>query len=121
MSPKTALAVAATRATARPAAPAARGSGPVDALRRHLASRSAREHVVLDFLEDDLTEIRGSLGEVSQYLSDVEGALGDAETDRDRLLGLALGRGPLEQLEYLSGLVQNLRRRLVQVSTRMGR
>ncbi len=90
-------------------------------LRQRLPPESDRDAVVLDFLEDDLGEIRGSLGEVSQYLSDVESALEDAGTDRERLLGLALGRGPLEQLEYLSGLIQNLRRRLVQVSTRMGR
>ena len=90
-------------------------------LRQRLPPESDRDAVVLDFLEDDLAEIRGSLGEVSRYLADVEAALGDAGTDRDRLLPLALGRGPLEQLEYLSGVIQNLRRRLVQVSTRMGR
>ncbi len=103
----------------REAAPAA----PADqaGLRRRLPPESDRDAVVLDFLEDDLAEIRGSLSEVSGYLADVEAALGDAETDRDRLLGLALGRGPLEQLEYLSGVTQNLRRRLVQLSARMGR
>lgn len=88
-------------------------------LRQRLPPESDRDAVVLDFLEDDLAEIRGSLSEVSRYVEDVEGALGDAETDRDRLLALALGRGPLERLEYVSGVVQNLRRRLVQVSARM--
>ncbi|HEU4382784.1 MAG TPA: hypothetical protein VFR85_04695 [Anaeromyxobacteraceae bacterium] len=90
-------------------------------LRRRFPAQGDRDAVVLDFLEDDLAETRGSLSEVSRYLDDVEAALGDAGTDRGRLLGLALGRGPLEQLEYLSGVVQNLRRRLVQVSARMGR
>ena len=103
----------------REAAPAARAD--LAGLRRRLRPASDRDAVVLDFLEDDLGEIRGSLAEVSHYLSDVEEALGDPEADRDRLLGLALGRGPLERLEYLSGVVQNLRRRLVQVSARMAR
>lgn len=103
----------------REAAPGA----PADlaGLRQRLPPESDRDAVVLDFLEDDLTEARNSLAEVSRYLEDVEATLDDAASSRNRLLGLALGRGPLEQLEYLSGVVQNLRRRLVQVSSRMGR
>ena len=100
---------------AKPEAPA-----ELAGLRRRLPPRSDRDAVVLDFLEDDLAEASGSLASVSRYLADVEAALGDAAADRDRLLGLALGRGPLEQLEYASGVLQNLRRRLVQVSSRMG-
>jgi hypothetical protein len=97
-------------------------SAPVElaGLRQRLAPKSDREAVVLDFLEDDLAEARGTLAVVSRYVAEVEAALGDAATDRERLLGLALGRGPLEQLEYVSGVLQNLRRRLVQVSSRMG-
>ncbi len=90
-------------------------------LRRRWPPRSDRDAVVLDFLEDDLAEARGSLAAVSRYVADVEEALGDAATDRDRLLGLALGRAPLEQLDYASGVLQSLRRRLVQVSSRMER
>ncbi len=98
-------------------------SAPADlaGLRRRWPPRSDRDAVVLDFLEDDLAEARDSLAAVSRYVADVEAALGDAATDRDRLLGLALGRGPLERLEYASGVLQNLRRRLVQVSSRMER
>ncbi|HET6921605.1 MAG TPA: hypothetical protein VFI16_00525 [Anaeromyxobacteraceae bacterium] len=90
-------------------------------LRQRLPPESDRDAVVLDFLEDDLAEARGTLAEVSSYLAEVEAALGDAGAGRDRLLGLALGRGPLERIEYLSGVLQNLRRRLVQVSSRMER
>lgn len=90
-------------------------------LRRRWPPRSDGDAVVLDFLEDDLAEARGSLAAVSRYVADVEAALVDAATDRGRLLELALGRGPLEQLEYASGVLQNLRRRLVQVSSRMER
>lgn len=90
-------------------------------LRQRLPPQGDRDAVVLDFLEDDLAEARGTLAEVSSYVADVAAALDDAAAGRDRLLGLALGRGPLERIEYLSGVLQNLRRRLVQVSSRIGR
>jgi hypothetical protein len=90
-------------------------------LRQRLPPRSDRDAVVLDFLEDDLAEARGTLAEVSSYVAEVAAALDDAAAGRDRLLGLALGRDPLERIEYLSGVLQNLRRRLVQVSSRIER
>lgn len=108
-----AMAVAVSEA--RPEAPAA-PSG----LRRRLQPQGDRDAVVLDFLEDDLAEAGNALAAVSGYLAEVEAALEDAAADRERLLGLALGRGPLEQLEYAAGVVQNLRRRLVQVSSLLG-
>jgi hypothetical protein len=75
--------------------------------------------VVIDFLEDDLQEARAALGAVVRYLSEVEVALGDGRGGRDQILALALGRGPLERIEYLGGVVANLRRRLAQLSSRL--
>jgi hypothetical protein len=120
MSPKTiaALTVAPTRAAARPAA-SARGSGPVEALRRHLASRSAREHVVLDFLEDDLGEVRAALAAVAAYVANVDAALRDAEPSQGRFLSLAIGGAPIEKMETLAQTLSSVRRRLAQVAARM--
>ena len=91
----------------------------VDALRQRLAGSSAREHVVLDFLSDDLREARDALGTVSAYVSAVEKTLADGRTSQDRLMALALGGGPVEQLEYLSAVLVSVRRRLAQVAARM--
>lgn len=91
--------------------------GAVDALRRRLASGTAREHVVLDFLEDDLREARAALAGVAAWLANVEGAL--AEGAQERILSVALGGGPAERIEELSTAVASVRRRLVQVAARM--
>ena len=91
------------------------------ALRERLSPGSDRDAVLLDFLEDDLAEARGSMAMVARYLAEVEAALGDPATGRDRVVGLALGRGPLAQLDYLCGTLQDLRRRLLQVSSRIVR
>ena len=98
------------------------GSAPadaVDALRRRLAGSTAREHVVLDFLSDDLREAREALGALHGYLGRIEAVLGDAGVTQSKLLALALGGGPSEQLEYLGELLASVRRRLAQVAARM--
>jgi hypothetical protein len=102
---------------AAPDAPAAPGA--VDALRRRLAGSTAREHVVLDFLEDDLREARAALSAVAAYVANVEAALSDGEPTQQRLLSLALGGAPAERLDYLSGVLGSVRRRLAQVAARM--
>jgi hypothetical protein len=108
-----------------PAAPApelparADGAGAVDALRRRLAGTTAREHVVLDFLEDDLREARGALAAVAAYVANLEAALADPSPSRDALLGLALGGGPAERVDYLQAMLASARRRLAQVAARM--
>jgi hypothetical protein len=99
-------------------APADAPEGPVEALRRRLGG-SAREHVVLDFLEDDLREARAALAGVASYVANVDAALSDGAPSRDRLLSLAMGGGPIETIEDLAQLLSNVRRRLAQVAARM--
>jgi len=130
MTPKTAAAVAravqsaqATLATTTsrppvrpvPAAPV----GPVEALRARLADKSAREHVVLDFLEDDLSEARAALSAVAAYVANVDAALRDPEPSQGRFLSLAIGGAPIEKMETLAQTLSSLRRRLAQVAARM--
>jgi len=92
--------------------------GAVEALRRRLGT-TAREHVVLDFLEDDLREARGALASVASYLANVEAALSDGEPSQQRLVSLAKGGGPGERVDDLAQLLANVRRRLAQVAARM--
>jgi endo-alpha-1,4-polygalactosaminidase (GH114 family) len=102
-------------------APQAAGSreDAVAALRQRLAGTTAREHVVLDFLSDDLREARDALGSVETYVGAVEKALSDERSSQDRLMALAMGGGPIDQLEYLSTVLLSVRRRLAQVAARM--
>jgi hypothetical protein len=92
---------------------------PVETLRRRLAGTTAREHVVLDFLADDLREARSSLGVLQGYLGRIESALGAADVSQQQLLSLALGGGPAEQLDYLAEVLASVRRRMAQVAARM--
>ena len=102
-----------------PAGPAPAQGDPVEALRRRLAGKTAREHVVLDFLGDDLREARESLSILQGYLGRIEAVLGDAEVSQEKLLALALGGGPVEQIDYLAEVLANVRRRVAQVAARM--
>jgi len=88
-------------------------------LRSRVGEATERDAVVIDFLEDDLQEARAAMGAVARYLAEVEAALGDGRGGKDQILALALGRGPLERIEYLGGVIGNLRRRLAQVSVRL--
>ena len=101
------------------AAPAERRVDAVDALRSRLAGTTAREHVVLDFLSDDLREARDAMGAVEAYVEAVEKTLSDGRTSQERLMALAMGGGPIDQLEYLSTVLASVRRRLAQVAARM--
>ncbi len=102
-------------------APPARapGGSAVDALRRHLASGTAREHVVLDFLEDDLREARAALSSVAAWLSNVERALAEADPSQQQLFSLAFAGSSGERIDALSSAVASVRRRLAQVAARM--
>jgi hypothetical protein len=116
MSKRTAVATA----VAAPARSAEQGGdGAVEALRARLAGGTAREHVVLDFLEDDLREVRAALAAVAAYVANVEAALSDREPSQQRILGLALGGRPADRIEELSEAVARVRRRLAQVAVRM--
>lgn len=100
-------------------APTPRREDAVDALRQRLAGSTAREHVVLDFLSDDLREAREAMEAVAAYVDAVEKTLSDDRTSQDRLMALAMGGGPLDELEYLSTVLLSVRRRLAQVAARM--
>jgi len=100
-------------------APAAADPSAVDALRSRLAGSTAREHVVLDFLDDDLREVRSALAAVAAYVANVEAALGDGDPSQQRLLALALGGKPADRIEELASAVASVRRRLAQLATRM--
>lgn len=101
-----------------PRAPPAADDGAVEALRRRLGS-TAREHVVLDFLEDDLREARAALAGVAAWVANVEGALSDGAPSQQRILSFALGGRPGERIEELSRAIASVRRRLAQVAARM--
>jgi len=91
----------------------------VEALRRRLSGSTAREHVVLDFLEDDLREARTALAGVAAYLANVEAALGDEQPTPDRLLALARAIDPAARVDHLQNVLASVRHRLSQVSARM--
>ncbi len=99
--------------------PAAEPGLDLAGLRNRVGEATERDMVVIDFLEDDLHEARAALGAVGRYLSEVEAALADGRGGGERILALALGRGPLERIEYLGGVVGNVRRRLAQLSSRV--
>lgn len=101
------------------AGPAAQPGDPVEALRRRLSGKTAREHVVLDFLSDDLKEAREALGALQGYLGRIEEVLGAPEVTQQQLLSLALGGGPTGQIDYLAEVLTNVRRRVAQVANRM--
>ncbi|HET8539418.1 MAG TPA: hypothetical protein VFL83_06055 [Anaeromyxobacter sp.] len=111
-----------TTAAVRAATGTAAGAvdeGAVEALRGRLAGPTAREHVVLDFLADDLREVRGALAAVAAYVANVEAALADGEPSQERLLSVALGGKPADRIEELANAVASVRRRLAQVAARM--
>jgi hypothetical protein len=111
--------VAAPEAAPPPAALAAPEEGAVDALRRRLASGTAREHVVLDFLEDDLRDARTALAGIAAWIATVEGALGERAPSQDQILSLALGGRPGTGLDELATAIASVRKRLAQVAARM--
>jgi hypothetical protein len=101
------------------AGPAPQPGDAVEALRRRLSGKTAREHVVLDFLSDDLKEAREALGGISGYVARIEEELADPDVSQQKLLALALGGGPIDQIEYLAEVLANVRRRVAQVAARM--
>jgi len=102
-----------------PDLPAGPGVDAVEALRQRLAGTTAKEHVVLDFLADDLREASDALAVLQAYLRGVEATLGGADVSQQRLLALSLGRGPVDQIDALAELLASVRRRLAQVAVRM--
>ena len=101
------------------AGPAPQAGDPVEALRRRLSGKTAREHVVLDFLADDLKEAREALAVLQGYLGRIDDVLGAPDVSQEKLLALALGGGPIGQIDYLAEVLANVRRRVAQVAARM--
>lgn len=93
--------------------------GAVAALRERLSGSTAREHVVLDFLEDDLRESRAAVAAVAAFLQNVEAALSAEEPSPEQLFSLARAVDPAVQVDYLQTVLASVRRRLSQVATRM--
>ena len=91
----------------------------VEALRRRLASGTAREHVVLDFLEDDLREARGGARRRRRLDRERRGRARRGRPVPAALLSLALGGRPGERIDELSPRSPRVRRRLAQVAARM--
>lgn len=115
--------VGTTTTTGAPAPAAralARDDGAVDALRRRLAGSAARDHVVLDFLQDDLDETRAALAAVAAWVANVEAALADPAPSAERLTALARAATAPERVDYLGATLGSVRRRLAQVAARMG-
>jgi hypothetical protein len=112
---RVAAAIDAVRRRAAARAPA----DAVEVLRSRLAGQTAREHVVLDFLEDDLREVRTALAAVAAWVANVEAALSERAPCQQRLLSLALGGRPGDRIEELGAAVASVRRRLAQVAARM--
>lgn len=117
MKRRIAVALAVSETTAEPVEAAE--TGAVEALRSRLAGPTAREHVVLDFLADDLREARTALSAVAAYVANVEAALSDAAPCQAQLLSLALGGKPADRVEALGTAIASVRRRLAQVAARM--
>jgi hypothetical protein len=116
---RAAVAVAVTETLASSQAAPAAGADDVRALRRRLASCTAQEAVLADFLEDDVREVQGALAAVGAWMGAVGGALRDPTASRHDLLDLALAEGPIEELEYLHATMLSLRRRLAQIAVRL--
>jgi hypothetical protein len=119
MKRSSAVSVVAAFAPAAAAEATGEDAGAVEALRRRLGDASAREHVVLDFLEDDLRDARAALAGVAAWLSNVERALAESEPSQQRLLCAARGGTPAERVEALSSALASVRRRVAQVAARM--
>ena len=93
--------------------------GDLSGLRRRLAGATAREAVLVDFLEDDLREAEAALGEVAGWLDAVQDALHDARAGRERLSAV-VARDPGDAVEYLAGTLDSVRRRIGQVAAGLG-
>jgi hypothetical protein len=120
MTARTGVAMQVGRVAIKLASTSTSGPGdPVEVLRRRLAGTTAREHVVLDFLADDLREARESLAVLQAYLGGIESTLAGPDVSQQKLMALSLGGGPIDQIDYLAEVLSSVRRRMAQVAARM--
>jgi hypothetical protein len=87
----------------------------VDRLERLLPRREDAE-VLLDFLEDDLREGLDAVGEVEAHFTDVLDTLRSSKLSPATLLDAAEDFRVLNRLEYLTVVVSQLRKRLMQAA-----
>ena len=111
-----------TGAAARAELPHASGDEPVrDAVLRLARALPDREdsRVLLDFLEDDLREGLGAIAEVEAHFTDLLDTLRARRLRPISLLEAGDDDRVLDRLEYLMGVVSQLRRRLAQAAGKM--
>jgi hypothetical protein len=90
-------------------------AGDLAPLRRRLAAATAREAVVVDFLEDDLREAEAAIADARAWLDEAVRAVCDARAGRAEIVEVA-SRDPAATIEYLGETMQSVRRRLAQVA-----
>lgn len=117
---KSAAAVAVATAEAVGPVPVVASRG-LDPLRRKLAGATAREAVLVDFLEDDLREAEDAVAELAGWLAAVGARVRDPEVSRHELMALAARSPGADGAEYLGDVLANVRRRIVQVAVSLGR
>lgn len=105
----------AARELARP------GPGELDPLRRRLAGATAREAVLVDFLEDDLREAQDAMAELGEWLAAVSATVRDPEVTRHDLMALAARSQGADGTEYLAGVLASVRRRIAHVAVSLAR
>jgi hypothetical protein len=96
-------------------------SRDLDPLRRRLAGATAREAVLVDFLEDDLREAEAAVAELAEWLAAVGARVRDPEVTRHDLMALAARSQGSDGTEYLGGVLANVRRRIAQVAISLER
>lgn len=114
-SPEYAAAASAARELARA------GSRDLDPLRRRLAGATAREAVLVDFLEDDLREAQDAMAELGEWLAAVSATVRDPEVTRHDLMALAARSQGADGTEYLAGVLASVRRRIAHVAVSLAR
>lgn len=93
----------------------------LDPLRRRLAGATAREAVLVDFLEDDLREAEAAVAELGAWLSAVSSSVRDPRVSRHELMALAARAQGADGAEYLGAVLGSVRRRIAQVAVSLAR
>jgi hypothetical protein len=93
----------------------------LDPLRRRLAGATAREAVLVDFLEDDLREAEAAVADVAAWLRSVGERVRDPAVSRHDLMGVAARSQGADEVEYLGAVLANVRRRVAQVAVSLQR
>ncbi|MGC4115402.1 MAG: hypothetical protein QM765_12520 [Myxococcales bacterium] len=87
---------------------------------RRQTRRQGDDPVRVDLLEDDLREGLKTVELVREYIDDVLTLLANPDTRARDIIDIADDSQVIDNLDYLVVVVNNLRRRLVQIATRGG-